>query len=97
MKNFARAIAVVGLSLSLLTGAASKTAVFQVSFEVKESCSVQSNSGAANAERPAVACQLKAPYQVSRTEATPAAPATSNERGNAIATQTSTQDWTITF
>lgn len=95
MKTISRIIGLVSVALPLFAGAATKSAVFQVSFEVKEACSVQSQRGVANPARPAVACQLKAPYQISRTE--PATTPAASTRGNAIVTQNSTQDWTITF
>ncbi len=98
MKIISQTLALAALSLPLLAGAASKSTVMQVSFEIKESCTVATGANAAKAAQPAVACQLKAPYQLTRNaEPAAVAPAASSERSNAISTQTGIQDWTITF
>jgi hypothetical protein len=97
MKTFAKTFALVLFSLPLIASAAGKTASssMQVSFVVKESCSVEST---ASAKTPAVACQLNTPYQLSRS-ADKAAPATTTNTANGVAVRpdAGAQDWTLYF
>ena len=105
MKTFTKAIAVILFSLPLFANAAGKSAsaAMQVSFEVKEACTVQSSAAAANAitnsnkAAPAVACQLKTPYQMTRTAAKPAGVNSTTAQTSAIQQETSAGEWTITF
>ncbi|MYN40412.1 hypothetical protein GTP55_13620 [Duganella sp. FT109W] len=100
MNTFTKAFAIVLFSLPLLASAAGKTstAAMQVSFEVKESCTVQSSaaaSAAATKATPAVACQLKSPYAMTRTQAVAANTATTQT--TAIRQVNAAGEWTITF
>lgn len=81
-------------SLPLLAGAAGKTAsaTMQVTFEVKESCTVQSAAGTA----PAVTCQLNTPYQA-QAQAAAAPAAASDNRAAADRQPAADGVWTITF
>lgn len=104
MKTFTKAIAIVLFSLPLLANAAGKTAsaAMQVTFEVKESCTVQSTAtDGADRAAPAVACQLKTPYQLRRSavQAAAAAAVTSSReaQAGAIRQQAAAGEWTITF
>ncbi|QJD93019.1 hypothetical protein HH213_24750 [Duganella dendranthematis] len=100
MKTFTKAFAIVLFSLPLLASATGKvsTASMQVSFEVKESCNVQRSavaSAAATKTTPAVACQLKSPYAMTRTQAVAANSTTT--QAAAIRQATAAGEWTITF
>lgn len=101
MKTFTQAIAVVLFSLPLLAHAAGKTASasMQVTFELKESCTVQTTADAsankASTTAPAVACQLSTPYQMTRSDA--AANNAGTAGNTAIRQQDTTGAWTITF
>jgi hypothetical protein len=97
MKTTVKAFALVLFSLPLIASAAGKvaTSAMQVSFVVKESCTVQSTTASA-AKTPAVACQLNTPYQLTRG-ADKAAATSSSDTSMAIRTETAAQDWTITF
>jgi hypothetical protein len=108
MKTFTKAFALVLFSLPLLASAAGKTASasMQVSFEVKESCNVQTSASAAAAAAgtttvgkaaPAVACQLKTPYQMSRTADQATTATSSDAQGSALRQQAASGEWTITF
>ncbi|WP_373990259.1 hypothetical protein [Duganella sp. BuS-21] len=96
MKTFTQIIAITLCSLPLLANAAGKSAsaAMQVSFEVKESCTVQTADKAAKAA-PAVACQLKTPYQLQRATA-PAAAVTDTKAG-AIRQEAAPGEWTLYF
>lgn len=74
MKTLAQSLALVCLSLPLLASAGNKAATgsMQVSFVVKEACSVQT----AAVKTPTIACQLSTPYLLTRAEQ-PSAAATS--------------------
>lgn len=102
MKTFTKAIAIVLFSLPLIASAAGKTASasMQVSFEVKESCNVQTaaDASADSKAAPAIACQLKTPYQMTRTTNQTAAVANSRDaQANALRQQAASGEWTITF
>jgi hypothetical protein len=107
MKTFTKAFAIVLFSLPLIASAAGKTASasMQVSFEVKESCNVQSSSTAASAPAtssaakaaPAVACQLNTPYQMTRNADQAAATTSRDAQAVAIRQQAASGEWTITF
>jgi hypothetical protein len=96
MKNTVKAIALVLFSLPLIASAAGKVATgsMQVSFVVKESCTVQATTTTA-AKTPAVACQLNTPYQMTRSA--DKAAASSSDTAMAIRPEAGAQDWTITF
>lgn len=104
MKTFTQALAIVLFSLPLFASAAGKTASasMQVSFEVKEACTVQTSAAATaaaastKAAPAAVACQLKTPYQMTRT-APQAAANSSSTQASALRQETSAGEWTITF
>ncbi|MFS2005189.1 hypothetical protein ACEN9F_16320 [Duganella sp. CT11-25] len=98
MKTPVKTFALVLLSLPLLASAAGKvaTSTMQVSFVVKEACTVQSTTTAA-AKTPAVTCQLNTPYQITRGADKAAAASTSSDTGMAIRPEAGAQDWTITF
>lgn len=107
MKTFTQALALVVFSLPLLANAAGKTATasMQVTFEVKESCNVQSSAVATTTATkadskatPAVACQLNTPYLMARnTAAAPVASNSSTAPSTAIRQETTSGDWTIYF
>jgi len=106
MKTFTKAFAIVLFSLPLIASAAGKTATasMQVSFEVKESCNVQSSapattsaSNTAAKAAPAVACQLQTPYQMTRSADQAAATTSRDVQATAIRQQATTGEWTITF
>lgn len=100
MKTFTKAIAIVLFSLPLLANAAGKTAssAMQVTFEVKESCTVQSTTtDGAESAAPAVACQLKTPYQMRRSADQAATTTSRDAQAAAIRQQAATGEWTITF
>lgn len=103
MKTFTQALAIALFSLPLVASAAGKTATasMQVSFEVKESCQVQTDTAAtdrtAAKAAPAVACQLKTPYQMTRTADQPGAGASRDAQAGALRQQAASGEWTITF
>ncbi len=108
MKTFTKAIAVILFSLPLLANAAGKSAsaAMQVSFEVKEACTVQTSaaaiaaaSAAINSTKaaPAVACQLNTPYLMTRTAAKLTGVNSTTAQTSAIQQETSAGAWTITF
>jgi hypothetical protein len=96
MKTFTQIIAITLCSLPLLANAAGKSssAAMQVSFEVKESCTVQTADKAAKAA-PAVTCQLKTPYQLRDTA--PAAAAATDAKAGAIRQEAAPGEWTLYF
>ncbi len=117
MTKFFKSLALVFLGLPLLASAAGNkaaTSAMQVTFVVKEACTVQAadnnaaTTRAASATAPAVACQFKTPYLMTRG-ADQAATATSGNSAaiinsaNTAGTSQSTraeagvQNWTITF
>ncbi|RZT06146.1 hypothetical protein SAMN05216319_4629 [Duganella sp. CF402] len=99
MKIFTKIVALTLFSLPLLANAAGKTAsaTMQVTFEVKESCSVQTTPAAdKNAKAaPAVACQLNTPYQAQQTAASSTAATTATPTRSE--TKAADGVWTITF
>jgi hypothetical protein len=105
MKTFTKALAIVLLSLPLIASAAGKTATasMAVSFEVKEACTVQTSAAAAAAATnttkaaPAVACQLKTPYQMTRNTAQAASVTSSAAQATALRQESGAGEWTITF
>ncbi|SHN36257.1 hypothetical protein SAMN05192549_108151 [Duganella sacchari] len=104
MKTFTKALAVVLFSLPLLANAAGKSASasMQVTFEVKESCTVQTPDNATAAANtnsntktaPTVACQLKSPYLTARS--TNQAATSSDKAANTVRQETA-GEWTIYF
>jgi len=76
------------LNFAGTAAAASNSATMEVSFVIKESCTVQLQDGARNAA-PTVACGHNAPYQVSNQRQEPAQPQTQ--------AQADGQTWQITF
>lgn len=103
MNTFTKAFALVLFSLPLVASAAGKTAsaAMQVTFEVKEACTVQAAADRAAKAAPAVACQLHTPYQLthgSATKATTSDAATSADtQASALRQQAASGEWTITF
>ncbi len=103
MKTFTKAFAVILFSLPLFANAAGKSAsaAMQVSFEVKEACTVQTSADAIAASSskaaPAVACQLKTPYLMTRTVAKLTGVNSTTAQTSAIQQETSAGEWTITF
>lgn len=105
MKTFTKALAIVLFSLPLIASAAGKTATasMAVSFEVKEACTVQTSAAAATAvtnttkAAPAVACQLKTPYQMTRNTAQAASVTSSAAQATALRQESGAGEWTITF
>lgn len=103
MKTSSKLCAAILFSLPLLASAAgTRSASFQVSFVVKDSCNVQSGAklavgpnDKAATTRPAVACQLSTPYLVTRN--TEKAAASSDSNVQAIRPDAGAQDWTIYF
>ena len=104
MKTFTKALAVVLFSLPLLANAAGKSASasMQVTFEVKESCTVQTpdnataatNTNSSTKGAPTVACQLKSPYLTARS--TNQAATSSDKAANTVRQETA-GEWTIYF
>lgn len=98
MKTFSKIVAFTLFSLPLLANAAGKTASasMQVTFEVKESCTVQTTQAAdKNAKAaPAVACQLNTPYQA---QAAATAAVASDAKAVTTSQQAADGVWTITF
>jgi hypothetical protein len=76
------------LNVAGIAAAASGSATMEVSFVVKESCTVQLQEGTARVA-PTVSCGHHAPYQVSNQVDTPA-PAPSQSQADG-------QTWQITF
>lgn len=100
MKTFTKAFAIVLFSLPLFASAAGKTASasMQVTFEVKESCTVQSAAAdTTDNAAPAVACQFKTPYQMSRNADQATAVSSRDAQASAIRQQAAAGEWTITF
>lgn len=104
MKTIVKTLALVLLSLPLLASAAGKTASgsMQVSFVVKESCSVQSTSTSTTTtttttKSPAVACQLNTPYQLTRSADKASSTLSSSANGVATRADAGAQDWTLYF
>ena len=102
MKTFTKALAIVLFSLPLIASAAGKTATasMAVSFEVKEACTVQTSAAAATNNTkaaPAVACQLKTPYQMTRNTAQAASVNSSAAQATALRQESGAGEWTITF
>lgn len=111
MKTFTKALAIVLFSLPVIASAAGKTATasMAVSFEVKEACTVHTSATAANATNatnaipnsakatPAVACQLKTPYQMTRNTAQAASVNSSAAPATALRQESGAGEWTITF
>ncbi|MYN30713.1 hypothetical protein [Duganella levis] len=105
MKTFTKALAIVLFSLPLIASAAGKTATasMAVSFEVKEACTVQTSAAAATAATnntkaaPAVACQLKTPYQMTRNTAQAASVNSAAAQATALRQESGAGEWTITF
>ncbi|NYE63445.1 hypothetical protein FHW58_004675 [Duganella sp. 1224] len=105
MKTFTKAFAIALFSLPLMAQAAGKSAsaAMQVSFEVKEACTVQTSAGtaaAANQTRqaaPSVACQLKTPYLMTRTPSRLTGVTSTTAQTGAIQQETGSGEWTITF
>lgn len=97
MKTFTNVVAIALFGLPLLAHAGGKhaSAAVQVSFEVKESCTVQSADKTIKAAEPSVACQLKTPYQLTRT--TEPAAASSDSKAGALRQQAPGGEWTIYF
>jgi hypothetical protein len=104
MKTLSKLVAITLFSLPLLANAAGKnaSAAMQVSFEVKESCTVQTSAAATNTAgqdnkaAPAVACDLKTPYQLTRTTQ-PAAATSSDNKTNAVRQEAASGEWTVYF
>jgi len=100
MNSLTKIVAFTLFSLPLLASAAGKSAsaTMQVTFEVKESCTVQTRQAAdKNAKAaPAVSCQLNTPYQAQAT-ATAATTTTSDTQAATPRQQAADGVWTITF
>ncbi|TFW16231.1 hypothetical protein [Duganella callida] len=103
MKNFTQALVAVLITLPLLASAAGKTASasMQVTFEVKESCNVQTTADSAAAKNgakaaPAVACQLNSPYLTARN-GDKAAVNSGTAANTAVRQDNGAGDWTIYF
>lgn len=98
MKTTVKALAIFLFSLPLLASAGTKAtnASMQVSFVVKEACSVQATGTQQTAatQRPNVACQFNTPYLMTRAADKPAA---SSDTTNAVRPEAGAQDWTIYF
>lgn len=98
MKTTVKALAIFLFSLPLLASAGTKAtnASMQVSFVVKEACSVQATGTQTTAsQRPSVACQFNTPYLMTRAADKPAA--ASSDTVNAVRPEAGAQDWTIYF
>lgn len=101
MNTLTKIAAFTLFSLPLLASAAGKSAsaAMQVTFEVKESCTVHTSPAADKnakaAPAPAVTCQLNTPYQVQA--AANAAATTSATPAAAPRQQAADGVWTITF
>jgi hypothetical protein len=95
MKILSKIVAFTLISLPLLAHAAGKSASasMQVTFEVKESCTVQTADKNAKAA-PAVSCQLNTPFQA---QAAAAAAPSSDAKAAATRQQAADGVWTITF
>ncbi|MYM82811.1 hypothetical protein GTP44_12695 [Duganella sp. FT50W] len=90
------------LSLPLMVSAAGKTASasMQVTFEVKESCTVRTTADAAkpaDQAAPAVACQLNTPYQMTRNADQAATVGSRDAQAGALRQRAASGEWTITF
>jgi len=99
MNFFTKVTAVVLLSLPLLASAAGKSASasMQVTFEVKESCNVQTAADTRLAPSPAVACQLNTPYLVTRAAAPAATSAPQGQRATATRPEAGASDVTVVY
>ena len=105
MKTSTKLYAAVLFSLPLLASAAgTRSASFQVTFVVKDSCNVQSSANVdvaqndkATAARPTVSCQLSTPYLVTRNSNTDKAATSNDSNVQAIRPDAGAQDWTIYF
>lgn len=104
MKTLTKAFALVLFSLPLIASAAGKTATasMQVTFEVKESCNVQTPANASDTNNsgkaaPAVACQLQTPYQMTRNADQANAATSRDAQASALRQQAASGEWTITF
>ena len=80
-----RALLISALALSQTTQAGSRSATFQATFTVVESCAVQ-----ASGRQPSVQCQLATPYSVSKTADNPVMTQSDTQAGAG-------QIWTVTF
>lgn len=100
MNTLTKIVAFTLLSLPLLASAAGKSAsaAMQVTFEVKESCTVQTSAAADKhakaAPAPIVSCQLHTPYQA---QAAATAATTRDTQAAAPRQQAADGVWTITF
>ncbi|USX27585.1 hypothetical protein NHH73_04585 [Oxalobacteraceae bacterium OTU3CINTB1] len=95
--------------LSAVAGNKAATSAMQVSFVVKEACTVQTASepratartatAATTAAAPIVACELKTPYLLTRGGDQPAAAnsATTDRSAAPIRTESGTQSWVVYF
>ncbi|MYM21168.1 hypothetical protein GTP46_00710 [Duganella sp. FT135W] len=104
MKTFTKIVALSLITLPLLANAAGKSASasMQVTFEIKESCTVQVSDITATTDKnakaaPAVACQLKTPFLATRTAAQPAAATSSDSKASATRQDAASGEWTVYF
>ena len=102
---------VAGLPLSATAGNKAATSAMQVSFVVKEACTVQTatsqprataRAAAAATAAPVVACELKTPYLLTRggdqpATANPANSATIDRHAAPIHTESGAQNWVVYF
>jgi len=102
----ALAAVLFGLPLSAVAGNKTATSGMQVSFVVKEACTVQTSqprvagraATAATAPAPVVACELKTPYLLTRGDQPASANAATTDRPAApIRTESGAQHWVVYF
>ncbi|SEO51806.1 hypothetical protein SAMN05428959_10969 [Duganella sp. CF517] len=100
------ALLVAGLPLTASAGNKTATSAMQVSFVVKEACTVQTATGPASVQQrgattatapaPVVACELKTPYLLTRGADQPAAAAI-DRAAAPIRTESGAQNWVVYF
>lgn len=99
---------VAGLPLSATAGNKAATSAMQVSFVVKEACTVQTAASQARAQEraaaattraPVVACELKTPYLLTRGADQPVAASspTTDRPAASLRTEAGVQHWVLYF
>jgi len=105
--TFALAAVLFCSPLSAVAGNKAATSAMQVSFVVKEACTVQTASepratgrtaSASTTAAPVVACELKTPYLLTRGDQPAAANSAATDRSAApIRTESGAQSWVVYF
>lgn len=104
--TLALAAVLIGAPLSAVAGNKAATSAMQVSFVVKEACTVRTAAGqpgatgraATAAPAPAVACELKTPYLLTRGDQPASANTVTTDRPAApIRAESGAQSWVVYF